>query len=150
MILVLGLGNPVLSDDGVGIHVINALRERKIPGVDARECFSDFDLMEAINRKYSRIIIVDAVKTGNEPGTVYYASIENFPVRFSTHNIDLNLLKIENLPEITILAIEVEDTETISERCTQAVERAISEILNIIENLSFETYHQTKQKVKKH
>ena len=36
-ILILGVGNPVLSDDGVGIHVARMLRDRGLPGVDVEE-----------------------------------------------------------------------------------------------------------------
>jgi len=133
MILVLGIGNPLRSDDGVGIHVVEEIRKRKIPGVVAKVYSSDFDLVEA--GKYSRIVVIDAVKKGNKPGTIYCASVEEIPPRFSSHSTGFELWKSSELPEITVIAVEVEDAETISEKCTPSVERAISEVLNIIENL---------------
>lgn len=134
MILVLGIGNPLRSDDGVGIRVVEEIRKRRIPGVVAKVYSNDFDLVEA--RKYNRIVVVDAVKKGNKPGTIYCASVEEIPPRFSSHSTGFELWRCSELPEITVIAVEAEDVETISERCTPAVEMAISEILNIIENLS--------------
>ncbi len=147
-VLVLGLGNPVLSDDSVGLRVVEALRKRGLEGVDARECFSELDILEGLT-SYSHIIFVDAVESGGEPGTVYEASLSEVEPRLSTHNFDLNLIKhLESMeddgPEVTVLAVEAGDIQTISEKCTPEVEEAISKILNTVETLSMNLNYQQK------
>lgn len=150
MILVLGLGNPILSDDAVGLRVVEALRKRRLKGVDARECFSDLDIFEGID--YDHVIFVDAVESGGEPGTVYEASLPQLGSKLSTHNFNLNLIRYlesteDSRPRITVLAVEVENIQTISEKCTPEVEGAISKILNIVETLSMKLNYQHQQKV---
>lgn len=152
MILVLGLGNPVLSDDAVGLRVVETLRREELEGVDARECFSDLEIFEGLTGDYSHVVFVDSVESGGNPGTVYKTSLSQTGLKLSTHNFDLNLIKyIESLegnkPQITVLAVEVKDTQTISERCTPEVEEAISKILNTVETLSMKLNYQHQQKV---
>lgn len=71
---IMGFGNPVRSDDGVGCYVIDQLRE----SLGAQSDIGLFDMgtsaFEVLFqlRGYERILIVDAViNTGEEPGTLY-------------------------------------------------------------------------------
>ena len=138
VILVLGIGNPLLADDGIGINIVKELKG--IEGIEAKECFSSIDLFEALEMDYEHIFIVDAVVTGGTPGTIYEASLPNdnlaktstdiFP-KVSSHDLDLEMLAPYS-DRITILAVEAKDVTSFSERCTPEVERSISEMLNII------------------
>jgi len=70
--LIVGVGNILLGDEGVGVRLIEAMAGQEIP--DSAELFdggtASIDLLDVLaNRK--KVIIVDAVKGGNEPGTVY-------------------------------------------------------------------------------
>lgn len=70
-ILVLGLGNLLLADEGVGIHAVRELQKRALPPevdvIDGGTAgLSLLDLMQG----YKRVIIVDAVDAGEEPGTI--------------------------------------------------------------------------------
>ncbi len=148
MILVLGLGNPILSDDAIGLHVVEALHKRGLEGVDARECFSDLDIFEGLT-SYDHVIFVDAVESGGEPGTVYKVSLSDIAPKLSTHNFDLNLIRYiesmgDNKSQVTVLAVEAGDIQTISEKCTPEVEEAISKILNTVETLSMKLNYQQK------
>ncbi len=71
--ILVGLGNPILSDDSVGIKVVGLVKQR-IPehaGVEVVQVYAGgLRLMEAI-AGYDRAIIVDAIKTGEQPaGTI--------------------------------------------------------------------------------
>jgi len=75
-ILVLGLGNILLKDEGVGAHVARRLQERSLPGnveiVDAGTAALDVLLLaEGIER----LVIIDAMRAGGKPGTIYVAHI---------------------------------------------------------------------------
>lgn len=147
-VLVLGIGNPLRSDDGIGIHVIEALREEDLgEGVHIKEGLSGLDILGAI-AGYERIIIIDAIKSGGETGTIYKLSVGDLHARqtlhtFSTHDVDIpTMLKLgkdlypEKMPEdIVIIAVEAEDIETFSETCTPKVEKAIQEVIHLIKEL---------------
>jgi hydrogenase maturation protease len=147
-VLVLGIGNPIRSDDGVGVHVTEALRKESLSdNIDFREGISGLDIFGAVTG-YNRVIIVDAIKGGGEPGTIYKLSLKDFADKqtlhaFSTHDIDfLTMLEFgksifpEKIPEdIIIIAIEADDITTISEKCTPKVEKAIQEAVDVIKGL---------------
>lgn len=75
--LVLGIGNILLSDEGLGVHVVNELEKYDIPEdvelVDGGTL--GFGLLDAISRA-KRVILVDAIRAGNEPGTIYHFRLE--------------------------------------------------------------------------
>ncbi|MCD6330258.1 MAG: hydrogenase maturation protease [Candidatus Cloacimonetes bacterium] len=140
--LVLGLGNTILSDDGVGIHIARHIKE-KLPEIDMIEASAaGFRVVDEIIG-YDKLILIDSIKTKNgQPGTYYKLGIEEFKSTLhhsSPHDMNmfdaLQLMKKHNadLPkEIIIYAIEVEDTFTFSEQCTEKVAEVIPEITSII------------------
>jgi hydrogenase maturation protease len=147
-VLVLGIGNPLRSDDGVGIHVIEALRDENLGHkIDIKEGISGLDILGAI-AGYEKIIMIDAIKSGGEPGTIYKLSVGDLHAQqtlhaFSTHDVDIPMmLKLGKdlypgkIPEdFVIIAVEAEDIETFSETCTPKVEKAIQEVVHLIKEL---------------
>jgi len=135
--LVLGLGNPIVSDDSVGFRVVQELKARfNKPNLTLMESSaSGLSLLDLI-AGYDKLIIVDAIKTeGGEAGKIYRLGAENLgAVRHSASPHDINLATALELgkklgaalpQQIIILAIEVADVTTFSEKCTPEVERVI-------------------------
>lgn len=135
--LVLGLGNPILTDDSVGFRVIQELRARfSRPSLTLMESSaSGLTLLDLI-AGYDKVIFVDAIQTeGGQAGTIYRLGTEDLgDTRHlaSSHGIDLvtvlelgKRLEIALPQEIIIFAIEVADVNTFSEGCTPEVEKAI-------------------------
>jgi hydrogenase maturation protease len=147
-ILIAGIGNPLRSDDGVGNQVIETLkREPLSAGISLKECLTSFDIFDEIT-EYERILIVDAIKSGGKPGTIYKLSKEELNQKptlhtFSSHATDfLTMIELGErlypgkMPDsITILAIEAEDVLTISDKCTPQVEKAIPDVVQMIKKL---------------
>lgn len=138
-ILVLGLGNPILSDDGVGIHVVRKCqRSFHHPRVHFRECsLAGFDLLTTVS-PYRRLIVVDASCWGDrEPGTVAgtcWNELRGAGKLLNFHTLSLpglmalaDRMDIPRPEEVLVITVEAEDTTTFSEHCTPAVERAIGE-----------------------
>lgn len=137
--LVLGLGNPILRDDGVGIHVAASLRPLLN---DHQEVVVDEDywgglrLMERMIG-FDRAIIIDAICTqSQEPGTIYKLSADDIPTQRSASAHDVNLptaLQLgrqagAHLPadeHILLIGIEAEDVQTFDERLSPSVEKAV-------------------------
>lgn len=144
--LVLGLGNTILSDDGVGIHIAIKIKE-KCPATEVLEASAaGFRVVDEMIG-YEKLILIDSIKTNNStPGTLYKLSQEDFNKtghNVSPHDISLfeafQIVKQQgySLPEeIVIYAVEVADVETLSEQCSSKVQAAIIPISEqiILEN----------------
>lgn len=135
--LILGLGNPILGDDGVGIRVAAELRCR----LDQKDTTVTETSMAGLRlldllAGYDRAIIIDAIETGEgKAGQIYRLEPEAFDaakhlscvhdVDFATA-LDLGKRLGMALPQqIVIYAIEASDTSTFSEECTPDVRQAI-------------------------
>ncbi len=142
--LVLGLGNPILTDDGVGLHVIEELKSRFDKPEVAIEGTSQagLDLLDLL-AGYDKAIIVDAIQTGErKSGQVYRLETGAFSdTRHASMPHDVNfataleLGRRLDLPlprEIVIFAIEVADVSTFGEECTAEVKEAIPVCIEMI------------------
>lgn len=72
-VLVAGIGNTFLSDDGFGVEVIARLRERELPdGVEVVDTgIRGMHLAYQLLDGYEVLVLVDAVARGSDPGTLY-------------------------------------------------------------------------------
>jgi hydrogenase maturation protease len=117
-VAVLGVGNVLCRDEGIGVHVIQALQSYALPpgvqAIDAGTAVLDVLLDTADCRK---VIIVDAVDARGAPGTIYRLPIAECclgseEAATSLHEISLigslNLacLQIRQMPEVVIIGIE--------------------------------------------
>jgi len=138
---VLGLGNPLLSDDAVGLRVADELSRLlaadPIPGVDvlqsARGGFELIDLLQG----YERAVIIDALDIPEgEPGRVRRLGMDEFAGSarlVGAHEVSLSTafglarrLSIPMPSEVEVIGIEVEDSRTFSEQLTPAVNAVVA------------------------
>jgi hydrogenase maturation protease len=149
--LVLGLGNPILTDDGVGIHVVRALASGGPTGLPlplgvqvAEASVGGLRLLDVLNG-FDRIVLVDAIQTpGGEPGRILRLNVED--VRWTLHSgstHDLSLpgalalgrgleMPLPTDDAIAIIAVEVENVLTFGEACTPAVAAAIPRAVDAV------------------
>jgi len=118
--LILGVGNILMGDEGFGQYIIEELSKEKLPeGVDLLDAgTATLDIADLVI-DYQRLIILDTVKTGDKPGSIYKFRPEDIRQRkqeeLSLHQCSLldaiNMLKItQDVPsDIMIIAIEPED-----------------------------------------
>jgi hydrogenase maturation protease len=103
-VLVIGVGNVLLSDEGVGVHAIQALEELKIPdGVELIDGgTASLEILEFIKGR-RKVIFIDSVKGGGEPGALYRFHPEDItpqqPVTSSLHQ--LGLMEMLSLAELS-------------------------------------------------
>lgn len=117
-ILVAGLGNLLLKDDGVGVHAVRALQHGVPRGVRAVEVGTAvLDALHLVEWA-DRILAIDAMAAGGDPGTIYRFGIEDVAeaeVKASLHEVDLlaalRFLTSGHRPEITVLGVEPETIE---------------------------------------
>ncbi len=141
--LVLGLGNAIVSDDGVGIHVVREVASRladRAACADltlAQSSLGGLRLLDTM-AGYSHAVIVDAIQTrGGRPGQIYQLQIDDLQRTLhsgSTHDLSLPGalalgralgMSLPHDEDIVLIAVEVEDVLDFGETCTPAVMAAI-------------------------
>ena len=115
-ILIAGLGNELLSDDGLGIHAIRELQKHPVAGVTMVDIgtaiLHGLPFLEAADQ----VLVIDAAKGGRPPGTVYlFEAAENAGTgpMTSIHSMGLReaarfLMAGKLVPPITVLGVEPE------------------------------------------
>lgn len=140
---VVGIGNLLMGDDGVGVHVINELEKiGPLPGVALRDLgTSSMDLLDVFLAS-RRVIVVDAVAGGQEAGTVYRLTPDalhsDSRVRLSAHDSQLGDViaaarSLGSTAEVVIFGIEpktVEAAPGLSESVSEAAERVVRLIVS--------------------
>ncbi len=117
-ILVVGLGNLLLRDDGVGVHAVRALREKPLPRTLCAEVGTAvLDSLHLLSWA-DKILAIDAMAAGGKPGAVYsfgVPDVEETGNRASLHELGLlsvlRFLPRQKDPEIAILGVEPETIE---------------------------------------
>lgn len=147
-ILILGLGNILLGDEGVGVRVVEQLLSRPLP--DEIEVIdggtAGYELINFFEGK-EKVIIVDAVKTNDTPGSVYKMDFsvvqEDETVQLSLHQIGLkNVFKMASMmdlnPEVTLIGIVPKTYQDynigLSDEVEKAIPLAIETVLKEIES----------------
>lgn len=142
--LVLGLGNPILHDDGVGIHVVQELRQI----VHDEQVTIDIAYTGGLNlldhlRGYEKVILVDAVRdTTQKAGEVKRFLLSENAVVHSANPHDVSLAEAlllaeklgeKNLPsEIIIVGIVVNSTLEFSEGLSAEIQQAIPQAVQLV------------------
>lgn len=119
---IIGVGNLLYSDEGVGVHVARRLLEGDIPpGVAVWDGGTEgLGLMDAIVG-LDRLVIVDCVKAGGAPGTIYRIDWNDLPAeareeKTSFHQATIsdvleNVALVTDPPHTTIIGVEPEHLE---------------------------------------
>jgi hydrogenase maturation protease len=142
-ILVLGIGNILMKDEGVGIRVINRLEKEGCEGADLLDGGTGgFHLLDTL-QSYKTVIIVDASLDAFPAGYVrvlrpHYA--EDFPKQLSAHEIGLRDLidsarVLGRLPEIYLVAVSVAAFREMGMNLSPEAKSAITEAIQCIHSI---------------
>ena len=137
-VVVIGVGNLLLTDEGIGIHAVQALQEKGLPtDVKLVDGGTSPDLI-AYTRAGDKLIIVDAARAGGEPGSIYRFKPEDLAdestVLASAHEMgvveNLRLIKLSgNEPkETVIIGVEPQKIEYGTE-LSQELQEKLPEIV---------------------
>jgi hydrogenase maturation protease len=150
--LIIGLGNPLITDDSVGLRVARQLREA-LATCDDIEVTEDYwgglRLMERMI-DFDRAIVIDAICTGGKPGTIHHLTTDMISTQKSASAHDVNLptalafgrhagARLPRDEDVYLLGIEAEDVINFSDECTPAVAAAIpdavQEVIQLLESM---------------
>jgi len=144
-VLILGIGNILHKDDGLGVFIVNEI-SNSVKNIPKDVEIADggtlgYDLLPLMSGR-ERIVIVDAIKVDDEPGSIY-----KFPAKhladsnnkFSLHQMGVkkivDMLSLTGeYPEIEIVGVVPEDIQTmeigVSDSVKKSIPKAVEYILN--------------------
>jgi len=141
-IVILGVGNLLLRDEGVGVHLIRRLREMEIgEGVELVEGGTSILDFLARMEDVSKLIIVDALKLGGRPGRTYKICVDDSLLKGGKNITSLHQLgivetlaltkKMGKLPPTVIIGIEPREIAYGLELSPE-IERELEKMVNLI------------------
>jgi len=144
-ILLLGLGNPILGDDAIGILVAQSIAENRSDEIDVEEISaSGIEVMELMLDR-EKVIIVDAIMLPDKsPGDVIKLNEEDFEKSVhgsSPHGVNLSTaialgrqVTPQRMPkEIVFYAMQAEDVSTFTEELSSGVSEKLPELIELVE-----------------
>jgi hydrogenase maturation protease len=151
-ILVAGVGNVFLGDDGFGVEVVRRLAGRELPeGVEVVDFgIRGLDLAYALQEEYELVVFVDATPRGQEPGTVYLIEPEiedDGEATLDTHGMDpVKVIKLSRAlgapPARTLVVgcepqvvVSGEDYDEMLMELSEPVHAAVEEAVKLVESL---------------
>jgi hydrogenase maturation protease len=136
-VLILGIGNVLMGDEGIGVHVVRYLEERDLP--DGVICLDggtgSLTLLEPMQNA-GRVVLVDATIDGSAPGTVRRLQPQfssDYPRTLAAHDIGLKDLLdafylLGEKIDVTLFAVSIEPPQDTTLDLTEALAEAIPEI----------------------
>ena len=136
-ILVLGVGNLLLGDEGVGVHVAQQLAEESLPEfmevVDGGT--GGFHLIPVME-SFPYVVLIDATIDGRQPGTVTLLKprfASDYPPSLSAHDVGLkdlisSLYLIGKVPEVYLITVSITGVQPMTLELSEPVKEAIPEV----------------------
>lgn len=148
-ILVMGVGNYLMGDEGIGVHVIQEMFKSSLPDyVDILDGGTGGFLLLSCFEAYSTVIFVDATMDGKPAGTISlirpkFAS--DFPSALSVHDVGLKdmieaVYLMEKIPDIHLFTVSIEEMVPMTIELHPDVKAAIPKIIENILTLSKELH----------
>lgn len=150
-ILILGIGNYLMGDEGVGVHTALRLQEMQLPEnieiVDGGT--GGFHLLQYFE-DHDTVILIDATLDGNAPGTIRLIEprfAKDFPRAMSTHDIGLRdmvsaLQWMEKMPHIYLFVVSIETIQQQGIELTPAIEQAMPLLLEKVQAQALQLLEQ--------
>jgi hydrogenase maturation protease len=143
-ILILGIGNYLMGDEGVGVHAALQLQKENL--------FSDIDIVDGGTggfhlleyfERYKTIILIDATLDDNPNGTIRLIKprfAQDFPKAMSTHDIGLKdmvsaLQLMGKMPMIHLFVVSIESLQQQGVELTAPIQKAIPVLIEKIKDL---------------
>ncbi len=138
-ILILGIGNYLLGDEGVGVHALREMEKMQWPEnitlLDGGT--GGFHLLEHL-QSHDKVIMIDATMDQNPEGTIVVRTpkfANDFPPSLSSHDIGLKdlvnaMVLLDDLPEIFLFTITIRDISKVTTDLTKEIEIKVPNLIS--------------------
>ncbi len=143
-ILILGIGNVLMGDEGVGVHAIKELEKETFPPnvtlLDGGT--GGFHLLEYL-QEYPRIIMIDATMDGKPAGTISLIEPKfatDFPKSLSAHDIGLRDLiestaVLGELPKMYLITVTIDSIQSMQMELSSEIEKQIPAVVEKVKEV---------------
>ena len=143
-ILILGVGNYLMGDEGIGVHTIQQMSKIELPEyIDILDGGTGGFLLLSCFEAYKTIIFVDATMDGKKEGTITKLRPKfaaDFPKALSVHDVGLKdmieaVYLMEHVPDIHLFTVSVEQVNPMTVELNPNVKKALPELIENILSL---------------
>jgi hydrogenase maturation protease len=143
-LLILGLGNVLLQDEGLGVHALREMKKMKWPDhVDLLDGGTGGFVLLSLFQEYEQIIIIDATLSNDPEGSVKVIQPKfacDFPRSLSTHELGLKDLiesahLLGNMPQIFLVVANIAPHQEMNIELTETTKRIIPELIHQVSGL---------------
>lgn len=148
-ILILGVGNYLMGDEGIGVHAVQELAKTALPeNVDILDGGTGGLLLLNYFEAYKTILFVDATMDGKPAGTITKLRPKfaaDFPSALSVHDVGLKdmieaVYLLEQVPDIHLFTVSIEElnpmTIELNTKVKEALPELMRQVLQLCEELS--------------
>ena len=139
--LIMGLGNYLMGDEGIGVQCIQKLHTEQLPKhVDLLDGGTGGFLLLSYFEAYGRIVLIDATIDGKPPGTITlirpkFAS--DYPPSLSVHDVGLKdmieaVYMLDKVPDIYLFTVSISEIKPMSLELNPEVEQAIPRLVDSV------------------
>ncbi len=141
--LVLGIGNYLMGDEGVGCHFIQRYQSDFPKEIDVTDGGTSGFLLMPYFEEHEKVILIDATMDQDPPGTIKLLKprfSKDFPKSMSTHDIGLKdvieaLTIRETTPEIFLFTVSIEEIQPMEVNLSPVIEAKLPELKDKIDSL---------------
>lgn len=143
-ILILGVGNVILGDEGVGIHAVRYLETQELPAnTELLDGGTGGFHMLSVMEDYKTLIMIDATIDSKEEGSIRLIEpkfASDFPKAMSSHDIGLKDLVetatlLGHMPKIYLITVTVKDISEVRMTLSENVENSLPEIAKLVKSI---------------
>ena len=139
--LILGIGNILMGDEGVGVHVVNEVAKRELP--DDVVCLDggtgSFNLLEPMQTA-QRVVLIDATIDGERAGTVRVLRprfSKDYPRTLTAHDIGLKDLidafyLLGDKPNVTLFAVSIDGYQDMTTELSHSLMHSVDLVAEMV------------------
>lgn len=142
--LILGLGNVLLQDEGIGIHVLRELEKMNWPDhVDLLDGGTGGFVLLSLFHEYKNMVIIDATLSNEPEGTIKVIKpkfAKDFPKSLSTHELGLkdmieSAILLGKVPDIQLIVININPDQKLNMELQPGIKKRIPDLVKTVKEV---------------
>ncbi len=139
--LILGLGNILLQDEGIGVHTLRELEKLSWPeNVDLLDGGTGGFVLLSLFEDYKNLVIIDATLSSEPEGTIKVLKpkfAKDFPKSLSTHELGLkdmieSAILLGKVPDISLITVSINPEQIMNIELTPILKALIPEVIETV------------------
>lgn len=139
--LILGLGNVLLQDEGIGVHTLRELEKLSWPeNVDLLDGGTGGFVLLSLFQDYKNLLIIDATLSPEQEGTIKVLKpkfAKDFPKSLSTHELGLkdmieSAILLGKIPDISLITVSINPQQEMNIELTPELKALIPEVVETV------------------